>query len=149
MPDAAERLQQAEAWRAWRGERRVHVRKMIAICAAIRNGLKRLGYDPTRATMLMRYEAQTENDLAALTAFRATPRDPFESAAGRQFSNDFINLVRHYRDPASVAPDLADESVLTLWTFVLGRAPEAFATLSAEIERELRARGAIGSDSVH
>ncbi len=149
MSDAAERLQQAEAWRAWRGERRVHVGKMIAICAAIRDGLKRLGYDPTRAAMLMRYEAQTKNDLEALMNLTAAPPDPFESAAGRQFGNDFVNLVRHYRDPASPAPDLADESVLTLWTFVLGRAPEAFAPLTAEIERDLRARGALGSDSVH
>lgn len=137
MSDAAERLRRAEARRVLRADLPGHLRQMAAVCQAIRQGLRQLGFDPTRAEMLERYEAQTKGDLAALARFVGkVPQSPAvyrESEAERRFGNDFLNLVRHYRDPTSWAPDIADESVLTLWTFVLARAPEAFAALSQEL----------------
>lgn len=92
------------------------------IIEGVREGLSALGFDPTQSPRLDDVEAKTVAELAALPPENGAPELPTPSPEAL-LGDDFLRLVARYRKPDTEPPNIAKESIETLWAFVYARSP--------------------------
>jgi hypothetical protein len=142
MPDRERRLRQTAMREAKRSRRKYRQslptwppgslpqQRAILRVEAKRNAMIReilgiLGHDPDAAPRLVACEAEINDLLAALPP--PAPDEPsgadWPTVAGAttEEQEKFARRVAYYSDPKHPAPDIANESLYTLHTYVLGR----------------------------
>jgi hypothetical protein len=109
------------------------LRQELALYRFVRDGLARLGIDSDSARMLARNEARAHAALDALPPGAHAGAFLNDIDVKRGFGSPrtkarFESPVTMFRDPATPAPDVAKESVMTLWAFIVARSSPSCTT---------------------
>ncbi|MGH6980416.1 MAG: hypothetical protein ACREFC_04345 [Stellaceae bacterium] len=100
-------------------ERRKEIERTQKRCRDVRAGLVALGHGPDQCAILV----SNESEIARKLAGPAAPRAHLLEDPGTREQRKFLALIRSFSDPATPPPDFGNDSLGTIWAYVIARRP--------------------------